>query len=561
MRLRLLKLSCLVLVLALAAGLLLFDFAGDDLQSAFIETSSVTPAALPDNSASADLPAAAVARTSAPAVTGVPTMDTASLDPAPAAVSAPGDAQASAAELGPVQATDMPVQAAAAPSASPAPDQAAADEQAAPAAPAQTQPVQTPDPTRASDQRPAPVASVEGHILAPPAPAPAEAAPPPVAAAEPAPAASNGKSSVTKSASGGFSVRAAIPAPAKKQPSAPAAEAAAETANPAGAMAEGRSAFAAAIDAPAAPPPAATPPQAAAAPASPPASSAQPRAAKKPAAAPEQSADDEAAYQIASNAQPPAPSAKLVAQAAPPSKAPLVSSETRDPRASSSPLFGSQVALGPEMLVEFPSLQSTASGSLAGTGSVTNSSARIIPGIVGSWTSAPLDGLPLGLSVGGSLFIGAPASGDSVASAGTSGGYTLKLGQTNMWPVIMPRFFMGVPVTDSTRASLGTGVWINNIKETATLANASSTQSDEHSGVMVRPFLNAAIMQRAPLFGFLSPDAQKLKLSGGYIFGDSSFQAAFCASGQTCVKTSDQGSWFLGLSYEFGFPVGGTAPH
>lgn len=213
------------------------------------------------------------------------------------------------------------------------------------------------------------------------------------------------------------------------------------------------------------------------------------------------------------------------------------------------------------MLVEFPSLQSTASGSLAGTGSVTNSSARIIPGIVGSWTSAPLDGLPLGPSIGGSLFIGAPASGDSVASAGTSGGYTLKLGQTNMWPVIMPRFFMGVPVTDGTSASLGTGVWINNIKETATLANASSTQSDEHSGVMVRPFLNAAIMQRAPLFEFLPPDAQKLKLSGGYIFGDSSFQAAFCASGQTCVKTSDQGSWFLGLSYEFGFPVGGMAPH
>lgn len=547
MRLRLLKLSCLILVLALAAGLLLFDFAGDDLQSAFIETSSVTPAALPDNSASANLPPADVASTSAPVA---PAINTASLDPAPVA----SNAQASAAEPGQVQATAAPLPTgAAAPAASPAPDQAVAAEDAPPAAPTQTQPARAQDLAQASDQRrPASVAAVEGRVLAPAAPAPAEAAPAPLAAAAPPPATPK---------SGTYSVRAAIPAPVKKPASAPAADAAADGSSSAAAMAESRSDFPASIDAPAAAPPAATPPQAAAAvPAAPPASSAQPRAAKNSAAAPAQSANDEVAYQIASNAQPPAPSPKLVAQTTPPSNAPLVSGETRDPRAAS-PLSGSQVALGPEMLVEFPSLQSTASGSLAGTGSVTNSSARIIPGIVGSWTSAPLDALPLGPRFGGSLFIGAPASGDSVASAGTSGGYTLKLGQTNMWPVIMPRFFMGVPVTDGTSASLGTGIWINNIKETATLANAATTQTDEHSGVMVRPFLNAAIMQRAPLFEFLPPDAQKLKLSGGYIFGDSSFQAAFCASGQTCVKTSDQGSWFLGLSYTFGFPVGGTAPH
>ncbi len=220
--------------------------------------------------------------------------------------------------------------------------------------------------------------------------------------------------------------------------------------------------------------------------------------------------------------------------------------------------FAAHLAVGPQMLIEFPSLQSNASGSLAGSGSVTNSSARVIPGIIGSWTSAPLADLPLKPSFGGSLFIGAPASGDSVASATTSGGYTLKLGQTNNWPVIMPRFFMGVPVADGTRASLGTGIWVNNVKETATLANGSGSQSDERTGVMMRPFLSAAIEQHAPVFGFLPSESQRLKVSGGYIFGDSTFSASFCAAGQTCVRTQDQGSWFLGLSFQMGFPAGGA---
>ncbi|HKT18156.1 MAG TPA: hypothetical protein VJR47_08950 [Stellaceae bacterium] len=539
MRLRLLKLCCLFLVLALAGGLIVFDFAGDDLQSAFIETSAVTPAAMPDHSASANLPPADIASTSAPAATGAPAADTASPDAAPPSALAPSDTQAPAAASTQAQAADTSAQAevaatSAAPSASPPSDQGA-DEQAPPAAPAQTQPAQSPEQTQVSDQgAPASVASVEGHAVPPPSPAPAEAAPAPVAAVEPPPAPAAAKSgfSVSASASGKYAVRAAIPAPVKEQQRG-------------------------------APPPEAVAKPQPAPPASPPASAAHHAASGSaaPAAAPAQAAEDDVAdYQIASNASSPgAPSPKLVAQTAPPSAAPLVSSEMHDPR-SAAPLAGSQVALGPQTLIEFPSLQSTASGSLAGTGSVTNSSTRVIPGIIGSWTSAPLDALPLGPSFGTSLFIGAPATGDSVATASTSGGYTLKLGQTNNWPVIMPRFFMGLPVTDGTSASLGTGVWINNIKETATLANATSTQSDEHSGMMVRPFLNAAIMQRAPLFEFLPPDAQKLKLSGGYIFGDSSFQAAFCAAGQTCVKTSDQGSWFLGLSYEFGFPVGGAAP-
>lgn len=521
MRLRLLKLCCLILVLVLAGGLIVFDFAGDDLQSAFIETSAVTPAAVPGNAASAGLPPADAVSTSAPlppsvpAPEAAPAMDTASADAGQNAAPA-GDAAAQAVAPAQARATDTPAQADAAQhaaqSAAPANDQASADGSPPSAMPAQAQ-------DQPQEEAPASVASVEGDGAPPPA---ASVPPAPVAAVEPPPgAASASAASNDKSA-----FAAAIGATGRQRAAAPAAQ------------------LAEAAPAKAAPP-------------SPPASSAHPLSAS---AATAQAPASDTAYQVASTASPPAgPPAKLVAQTPVPSAAPLVGSEMHDPRAGA-PLAGSQVALGPQTLIEFPSLQSTTSGSLAGGGSVTNSSTRVIPGIIGSWTSAPVDMLPLGPSFGGSLFIGAPASGDSVASAATSGGYTLKLGQTNMWPVIMPSFFMGVPVMDGTSASLGTGVWINNIKETATLANATSTQSDEHSGMMVRPFLSAAVMQQAPLFEFLPPDAQKLKVSGGYVFGDSSFQAAFCAAGQTCVKTSDQGSWFLGLSYEFGFPVGGAAP-
>ncbi len=505
MRLRLLKLSCLFLVLALAGGLVLFDFAGDDLQSALVQTSSVTPARDLDVSAAPE----PVATAPNPA-----TPDDAAASAAPTAVPIPapgGSEQPAASQL----AGDVPVPGDTARNDTPV----EADAQAQSAAP--------------PDQAPASVTAVEGRAfpnlnatLAQTATAPASVE---SVAPAPTPPARSDETSVASAAAGGST-------------GAPAAVPASDT----------RSAVASADT---------SPPQPADQPAKPPGIAHKHSAIHLKAPVPaarSAAAEDAAAYQVASTVTPTArPPTSLLAQTPPP-VAPIVPTETRNPPPSA-PFSGSQFGLGLQTLVEFPSLQSTASGSLAGAGSVTNSSSRVIPGLVGSWTSAPLTALPLTPSLGGSIFLGAPASGDSVASAATSGGYTLKLGQTNMWPVIMPRFFMGVPLIDGTHASLGTGVWINNVKETATIANGTTTQTDEHSGVTVRPFLNAAITQHAPLLGFLPADSQELKFSGGYIFGDTNFQAAFCAAGQTCVKTADQGSWFLGLSFQIGFPAGGGA--
>jgi hypothetical protein len=214
-----------------------------------------------------------------------------------------------------------------------------------------------------------------------------------------------------------------------------------------------------------------------------------------------------------------------------------------------------ELAVGAQTLVEFASLQASASGA-GGTGSVTSSSTRVIPGVVGSWTSAPLKFLPFGPSLGGSVFIGAPATGDGAATGMTSGGSTLRIAQSNNGPVIMPSLFMGLPVTETTSANLGTGVWVNNIKETTTLTGAGASESDVHSGLVVRPFLNAAIVQRVSLFDFPPGGAQEVKLSGGYVFADSPFQLAGCAAGQACLRTADQGSWFLGLSFQLAFPAG-----
>ena len=555
MRLRLLKLSCLFLVLVLAGGLIVFNFASDDLESAFIQTSSVTPATgldipaapqpAPQSESAAPSAAAPAAPSDATASAAAPPDATASNAAVPeaaaaanatpdnAAVTATPPAAPATGETGatPQLAGDVPAPSNAAQSA------AAVNPPAQPVAPAQSDAqlrsdVQAQSNAAPADQEPASVAAVEGNAFPPLSPTPQapQAATP--APAEAAPAKSNAASVASAATGGSTGFPATLRAPnaprsltpdAASAKAAPVEAAVDQTAKPPGVMHKAPAKHAEIVTPPAAP------------------------------AAP----NDAAAYQVASTVPPTAgPPAALVAQA-PPSHAPLAPSDMHGP-AGSAPLFGSQIALGPQVLVEFPSVQSTASGSLAGTGSVTNSASRAIPGLVGSWTSAPMGALPLTPSFGGSLFVGAPASGDSVATATTTGGYTLKLGETNNWPVIMPRVFMGLPVTDGTRASLGTGVWVNNIKETATLANSTTTQIDEHSGMTVRPFLNAAITQRVPLVGFLPAESQELKFSGGYIFGDTNFQSATCAAGQTCVKTSDQGSWFLGLSFQFGFPVGGA---
>jgi len=215
----------------------------------------------------------------------------------------------------------------------------------------------------------------------------------------------------------------------------------------------------------------------------------------------------------------------------------------------------SELSVGAQTLVEFASLQASASGA-SGTGSVTSSSTRFIPGVVGSWTSAPLKFLSFGPSLGGSVFIGAPATGDGAATGVTSGGSILRIAQSSNGPVIVPSIFLGLPVTETTSANLGTGVWVNSIKETTTLTGAGANESDVHSALVARPFLNAALVQRVSLFDFPPGGAQEVKLSGGYVFADSPFQSAGCAAGQACLRTADQGSWFLGLSFQLAFPSG-----
>ncbi len=479
MRLRLLKLCCLLLVVGLAGGLIVFEFSGDDLRSAFIQTSSVTPAMGIDTSS---VPAPTHA-----AASSAPTADATA--PAASADNAPGEQLVQT-----PSGIDGQSAVATAPSAS-------------------TDQSQTPPaPNPASDETPAaaPVESVE-------------AAPVPLAPSAPAANAAAAPTSEPMTVKAFASQATAFPATIG-----PADAVRASTEKTPKSPSPARKNATASNDA--------VPPSQAQA--------AQPQAANP------------TAFQIAAAANPP-PSTELIAQTPPaPASAPLSSAEGRS--ASGSLSSFPKIAFGPQLVVEFPTIQTNASGTVTGTGSVTNSTARIIPGIAGSWTSAPLNSLPLNPSFGGSLFVGVPASGDSVTSTTTSSGYALKLGQTNNWPVIMPSFFMGVPVTNGTSASFGTGVWVNNVKETATLSNSSFSESDARSGMTVRPFLNAAIVQRLPLVGFLPGDQQELKLSGGYVFGDTNFQSSACGAGQSCLKTSDQGGWFLGLSFQFGFPVGGA---
>jgi hypothetical protein len=222
------------------------------------------------------------------------------------------------------------------------------------------------------------------------------------------------------------------------------------------------------------------------------------------------------------------------------------------------PLFaaGTKFVVGPQIEFEIPSLHASATGTISGTGSVTNDTVRIIPGIYGSWTSPPVTSLPLSPAFGAGLFIGAPASGDSVASALTTGGFTLKLQQNSSWPILMPSIYAGTRVTDTTRVNVATGLWLSNIKETVTLSNGSFTESDVHSMPVVRPFIGAAIIQRFPTMPFLPGDFQEVKISGGYIFANDTFQANFCPGGQSCVRATDRGSWYFGLALHLSFAGG-----
>jgi hypothetical protein len=571
MRLRLLKLACLVLVLALAGGLIVFNFAGDDLQSAFIETSSVTPAATGAPAPAMNAGAGGAADQNAAA--GPDTVPTSAPLAGPGAAFAPiapGAAEpAPAAGDGSVAAVSAQTPTTPSPDAAPAPVGAAAQ---APTPDANATPS-----TRSIEATTAAPTSSTAAPSAAGVPTPdANATPstPSVTATTAAPTSLTSALSAAAAPVGAASATAATASAPAEAAAPPAPDSAAGTAASENSYAavvwpEGQPAQASDSEAAAAPKPQPQPEKSAAAPApavihhrvakrhavasAPEAQTVE----KKPTTGAESNAAPAASAEPATAPAPRPPPQTFVAQVAPsnpPARAPLAPAPP--PRGGSDP--AARLAFGLQTLIEFPSLQSNASGSLAGSGSVTNSSARVIPGVIGSWTSAPLADLPLKPSFGGSLFIGAPASGNSVASATTSGGYTLKLGQSNDWPVVMPRVFMGLPVAEGTRASFGTGIWVNNVKETATLANASGSQSDEHTGVMMRPFLSAAIEQRAPLLGFLPSESQRLKVSGGYVFGDSTFSAAFCAAGQTCVRTQDQGSWFLGLSFQMGFPAGGA---
>jgi hypothetical protein len=221
------------------------------------------------------------------------------------------------------------------------------------------------------------------------------------------------------------------------------------------------------------------------------------------------------------------------------------------------PMIGSKFSVGPAIVSEFPSVKASVTGTISGSGSVDNDTARVSAGVALSWTSAPFNALPFPTTVGGSIFFGAPINSESTASARTTGGFTERLQTNNSWPVIAPQGFIGAAVTPSTKVGLGAGAWIENTKETVSLSIPGFTESDSHSGTLIRPFISGTIVQNVGDLtgGLLGSPNQEIKLTGGFIFPTAAtFQADFCPGGFSCVRTREGGSFFVMGSFNWSFP-------
>ena len=196
-------------------------------------------------------------------------------------------------------------------------------------------------------------------------------------------------------------------------------------------------------------------------------------------------------------------------------------------------------------------------GTISGSGSVNNDTARVSAGAALSWTSAPFNALPFAVTFDGSLFFGAPINSESTASAMTTGGFTERLQTNNSWPVIAPQGFIGAALTPSTKVGMGVGAWIENTKETVSLSVPGFTESNSHSGTLIRPFISGGIVQNVGDLtgGLLGSPNQEIKLTGGYIFPTAStFQADFCTGGFSCIRTREGGAFFVMGSFNWSFP-------
>jgi hypothetical protein len=221
------------------------------------------------------------------------------------------------------------------------------------------------------------------------------------------------------------------------------------------------------------------------------------------------------------------------------------------------PTIGSKFSVGPAIVSEFPSVKASVTGTISGSGSVNNDAARVSAGVAMSWTSAPFNALPFPVTVGGSIFFGAPVNSESTASATTTGGFTERLQTNNSWPVIAPQGFIGAAVTPSTKVGVGVGAWIENTKETVSLSMPGFTESDSHSGTLIRPFISGSIVQNLGDLtgGLLGSPNQEIKITGGFIFPTAStFQTDFCGGGFSCVRTTEGGAFFVMGSFNWSFP-------
>jgi hypothetical protein len=218
---------------------------------------------------------------------------------------------------------------------------------------------------------------------------------------------------------------------------------------------------------------------------------------------------------------------------------------------------------GVEVGSEFPSVRAVTTGTISGTGTVTNSTPRTSLGVDANWTSSPVMTPFFPLRFGGSVYVGLPIDGDSIASGMTTGGFTEQVQISNNAPVVVPSFFTSVPVAPGTNLSLGGGAWIENVKETVSLASGTFKESDSRNIALIRPFLSGTLgLNLNTLFpGVPALRHDELKLTGGYIFPTASTgQANFCAGGLSCIRTQEQGSFFVGASFNVSFVPPGVAP-
>jgi hypothetical protein len=248
-------------------------------------------------------------------------------------------------------------------------------------------------------------------------------------------------------------------------------------------------------------------------------------------------------------------------QPAPPASSPkpVQTAQAATPALGQVPTF----AAGIEVVSEFPTVRATTTGSISGSGSVTNSTPRMSIGVDAIWTSPQFRSLLFPFTVGGSLYVGLPIGGDSIASGRTTGGFTERLQISNNAPILLPSLFMDIPVGPGANVGFDTGIWIENTKETVSLSNSTFSESDTHDAALLRPFLGGSLVLHLDelIHGTPILQGKDLKFSGGYIFPTvSTVQADFCPGGFSCIRTQEEGSFFVSAAFNVSFPAPGAPP-